>query len=669
MNKACLSFSALLIVACCFAQPLVAQNPTKSVRRGYKIEYTRIIPNGVSGFVPIRVRVTRTPAVPSTNDESLNVSVNINNDWDLSSNGSEFSTELILQGGKTSAEVELLVELNQNGYDSLVVEKGSRHTNSRGNDLLYEQIAITMAPTTDNNWLLISSKAPKSRSVSRTYFPGQPLANGNSYPGVATVIYNEHFSDDNEVPGLESIFGQPLAEILGGPDWHALQPADLPETWVGLSSVIHVLISNDEFKSLTQVPAYRKILEQWVAAGGYLIVFNPENSLAHAGSIFPSLLGSERSTQPRMWSPVSTKRNGGPIGLVQEYNPEPASELVAKDRAAFAPYLNGMVVVMVPPERLPSWFGNRHFEGYHPITSQANRVGGLGRESAIPGVGKPPIALFGVFTGLFLFLIGPVILVIVTLNNDRRFLFFFVPLFSFLTCTGILGYAIVADFSKQLARTNTITTLDSRSGFAYSKAYSAYYCGSQPPYYAYDLDTLIQTTIEDKTGYRIRKLPEENRLSSPRIQPRKNHEVYTAKPYRTQQRFLVAKSAEKPSIPEVTNLLGGRIKRAYFEYEGKTYLVRDLDPKQTTLGIEMPPANCWEELKKVVNDQDTRGGSPLFRSGRTEINAAVHSMRNLGPNKLFTHYFVAIIDVNPAIAPLIEPFEYKLQLHVVHGNY
>ena len=31
--------------------------------------------------------------------------------------------------------------------------------------------------------------------------------------------------------------------------------------------------------------------------------------------------------------------------------------------------------------------------------------------------------------------------------------------------------------------------------------------------------------------------------------------------------------------------------------------------------------------------------------------------------------FAAIIDNNPAIEPLIEPFDYKLQLHVVHGKY
>ena len=671
MNKVYLVLSAILLVACCFAQPLVAQNPTTKVKRGYKIEFTRVLPQAMIGEVPVRVRITRVPAVPSASDESLTVTMDLNNGWGDTSQ-SEFSAELVLPAGKTSAEVELLVDL-QDSYYSLIVERGS-HTKSRGNDLIHDQINLSrnmrQGRNNDASWLLISSKAPKTHVDKLTRYPGAIPVNSNVFGVIPSAPFAQSFRGDKAIPGLSKIFNDRLVNKLNRPNWHALRPAELPETWVGLSSINYVLISNDEFKSLTQVADYRKMIEQWVAAGGCLIVFNAENSLSHADSVFPSLLGPERAKKARMWAPVGTGNRGLSVHSSRNLTPKPASELVAKDRAAISPYLNGLVTVTVSPEELPGWFANRHFQGGNTIVSESTRINGFGRESAIPGVGKPPIALFGVFTGVFLFLIGPVILMIVTLNNDRRFLFFLVPLFSFLTCTGILGYAIVADFNRQLARTDTITSLDSRSGLAYTKAYSAYYCGSQPAYYAYDTDTLVQTTIENESGYRILQLPDENRLSSPRIQPRKNHEVFTAKPYRTQQRFLVSKSAKDSNIPEVTNLLGGRIARAVFEYQGKAFIVRDLEPKQTGLGVELTLEQRRLELRKAVADQQIRGGSPLFRSGESSAYGVVTSLTNADfKNKMKARDFVAVLDVNPAIDSLIEPFDYKLQLHVVHGKY
>ena len=671
MNKKCLFVAALLIV-CCFAQLLIAQNAIPAGKRGLKIDYQALLPNAEYGKLPIRFRITRVPPVPATNDLHFNVMAS--NAWDVESRHSPSSSaELILPGGKTSAEVELLVDLaDGNDYCTLLVEQGKRHTNSIGNDLLHEQFNNHQnLGTLDPSWLLISSNAPKNQLVSsKTYYPGQNV-NGYGYGNsVASgqLTFAGCFGDGGgkPIPGLKKIFSQPLLSVLNLPNWHALHPAELPETWMGLSSISYILISNDEFKSLTQTPGDRKIIEQWVASGGCLIIFNSDDSLSHAASVFPSLLGSERTKPARLWSPISSGNRNSNFKnqwtrYAQKQKLKPANELVAKDRLAFASYLNGAVAVMVSPEKIPNGFSKTHFSNSISGTKRSLRVDNFGRQSAIPGVGKPPIALFGIFTGLFLFLIGPVILMIVTLNNDRRFLFFLVPVFSFLTCTGILGYAIVADFNKQWARTDTLTVLDSHAGFAYSQTSSAYYCGNQPSYYAYDTDTFVQTTLDDDSGFRIRQLAKENQLSSPRIQPRKNHEVFTAKPYRTQQRLLVAESAEQPGVPEVTNLLGSRIERVSFQYDGKQYMIRDLEPKQTALGIEMRLVDCRKELLEAVSNRQIRGGSSFFGTNTSQIKNAINNQK--------AGTFVAIIDSNPAIEPLIEPFEYKLQLHVVHGKY
>ena len=271
------------------------------------------------------------------------------------------------------------------------------------------------------------------------------LGNGTASP----VNFNQAFSGKNRVPGLKKIFGSDLSSVLNRPNWHALQPNELPQTWVGLVSIGRILISNDELKSISQVPAYRKIIQQWVASGGYLYVFNSDNSLSHADSVFPTLLGKEQTTSTRRWQPLNSAKTNRWKG-----EPLDANELSVKNTMASSPYGNGLVVVMVAPEKLSSSIES--VVPYpSPIANQYMQRNRNERNSSIPGVGKPPIALFGVFTALFLFLIGPVILVVVTLNNDRRFLFFLVPLFSFLTCSSILCYAMVVDFNKQLARTET----------------------------------------------------------------------------------------------------------------------------------------------------------------------------------------------------------------------
>ena len=662
----------ILLATCCFAQALFAQNAPPKPK--FKIDYQILLPNNNGSVAPIRVRITRVPAVPLTTNQYFHAT--IHNNWNTdNSEACSTAAELTIPAGKTSAEVELLFSAAQSNYSKLLIEQGRTHTRGSGNDLFHDQIESLQSSQYSRSWLLISSNAPKepctqSQTVSLA-------TQGNRLNGsgiVSPANFNEAFRGNKRVPGLKEIFGSDISSVLNRPNWHALQPNELPQTWVGLASIGRILISNDELKSIAQVPAYRKIIQQWVASGGYLYVFNSGNSLSHADSVFPTLLGKEQTTSTRRWQPLnSAKPNQWKNDLLS------SSELSAKNKLASSSYGNGLVVVMVAPEKLSSLpelivpYPNTISNQFLQRNRNPSSISFARRNSPIPGVGKPPIALFGVFTALFLFLIGPVILVVVTLNNDRRFLFFLVPLFSFLTCSSILCYAMVVDFNKQLARTETITVLDSRTGVAFTQASSAYYCGNQPSYYSYDTDTLVQTTTDQDSGYRIRQLPEENQLSSPRIQPRKIHEVFTARPYPTQQRFRVTDSAKQPGTPEVTNLLGSRINRAAFEFKGKIYLVEDVAPKQTALGVEVSKAECRDKLDETISEQQTfagkmlaDGGPPFFSANSSRIDSAINKFRT---RQSRTGQFVAIIDTNPAIEPLIEPFDYKLQLHVVHGKH
>jgi len=65
---------------------------------------------------------------------------------------------------------------------------------------------------------------------------------------------------------------------------------------------------------------------------------------------------------------------------------------------------------------------------------------------------------------------------------------------------------------------------------------------------------------------------------------------------------------------------------------------------------------------------DRRSLGPTVRELIRQL-ASNSAISKLTTNRVETREFVAIIDTNPATEPLIEPFDYKLQLHVVHGKH
>ena len=141
MNSTRFSLLALLLIALCSAQLAIAQTPTTTAKRGFKIEYSPILPNATGNKAPIRVRITRIPAVPSASDQSFNITTY--NGWHFESIDSpSISTELVLPASKTAAETELLADISSNSYQQLLVEQGSRHTRSPNNDLLRNEIDV-----------------------------------------------------------------------------------------------------------------------------------------------------------------------------------------------------------------------------------------------------------------------------------------------------------------------------------------------------------------------------------------------------------------------------------------------------------------------------------------------------------------------------------------------
>lgn len=665
-----LAFSGLLIhqTGTAFAQ---TGGPPK-----FKIEYGLDFPGAEKGVAPLRVRMSRQPAAPLGRDQRFNVLAS--EGWNLNRRSSKsVSSELIIPAGQTTAEVVLYVQLDSNNDFVLLIENGRGDNNYSPNDLLRTNVStgsvragMGRITTGDNSWLIVSSKVKNVRPLFQTTVSNANggVVNFGTAQNISSVSQNWG-QDLATAPGLKTIFGETPVELSQSwSSFHATPPNNLPETWIGLSCIDYLMIEASEFESLCESSDYQELFENWVGAGGSLIVFNTKNSLAHASRIFPALLGDNNSNKPARWNvfkkPNSESINPIPIATTatnrSKITTKLTGELAATDLVAVATYLRGEVIAIASPESLPKRITINSFPTKRDIGKSIYRTPEFNHLSAVPGVGKPPITLFAIATGLFLFLIGPVVLLVVSLNNDRRYFFYAVPITSFITCSCILGYAVIADFNKQWARTETVMTLDQQSGRAFVEATSAYYCGNQPSYYAFDYKTLFATSVDSSNGFKIRQWENETRLSGSKIQPRRTHEVYSAKPIPTNQKFVVLPAKRDEGAPQVTNGLGGKIKIAGFEHQGEYFLVRDLDQNQTAVAQRISRAECQAEIGKTLRSQRPPGGSPFF-TDRINQNYAIQILR---PNE-----FAAVLETNPAIAPIIQPFELKLQSHIVHGRY
>ena len=75
---------------------------------------------------------------------------------------------------------------------------------------------------------------------------------------------------------------------------HGCRIEDVPDEWIGLSSTQYILISASDLNTICKQHDFkRRGIENWVAAGGSLIVFDCGSKYEKLKQIFPRLLGIE----------------------------------------------------------------------------------------------------------------------------------------------------------------------------------------------------------------------------------------------------------------------------------------------------------------------------------------------------------------------------------------
>lgn len=716
-----IGFLALLVFFLTDSHACVGQS-VPAGKQGYRVTVTNNWPMHLDGAQPFKFKIAKEPRKPSLRDEVFTVTIESRSYFGGRNLSDRFSRQVTLPAGALSVESEIIFNNGTNSrnymYGDLMlsVESGDGNGTTDASDLY--QTSITRNYNQNgyvSGSVLHLGDQFKSGTTDESYAFWRGMPNNLKYNfrgynvGMATTAQAFNAVNGKVILGLDE------AIVTSAGNWLKTDFSSLPENWIGLTGIDTIVIDIADLKKLCKVEDRRTMLENWVAAGGQLIVGNPQNDFSHVPEIFPTLLGNNRPvaqweifqidnalekkriaaikaeeerirTQIQMGLGMNMDEiDNAYLANLQEPATNSEIKLFTGDGAVVSSYMTGAVA------GVKDIYNKKNRFGYERITMAFNRVKGpsirapqlnLSTEEAnispIPDVGDPPIGLFGTLIFGFLFLIGPIIILLIRhAKGKKQHLFFMVPVFSFLTCVAILGYSVITNLGTQWGRAETITILHPVSGTALTNTASAYYCGDQPDSYAYNPETLVGLESHQGDSTKIITSEEGVRISGTRIAPRRVHVVTTQK---VQPVSLAMRIKETPNSdqPTVVNQLGTRVHVAAVKFNDKVYMVFGLDDGESAVAepfeIDAFCVAAKKHLQLYRPEQSIFGKSlsdTLFTSPGMQFSQSVANGFNRRIESRLSHdgEYVAAVEDDLMAKELIQPFNYKIKNHIIYGKY
>ena len=328
----------------------------------------------------------------------------------------------------------------------------------------------------------------------------------------------------------------------------------------------------------------------------------------------------------------------------------------------------------------------------HRVAATSLEGEGRGFNFQIPGVGQPPVKTFQVLIGLFLLLAGPIMMIVLKRLKQMQYLFIAVPLLSAIVCGSLVVYAIAVDGSNQWGRSQTVTHLDHRTSMAVTHSRATYYSGKHPGAYGLPVDGLGIATAEDNSRLRVDFENNSMKLSGGNIAARIPHEVMVARPYETNHRLLVLPGKEtdtaeeetdskKAAPPRVQNRLEADVRWALIRTDKGYFVVNNLKAGQTTASQATKLSREAATVRRIVNELspvtvglNVNSYNAYYSNEGTEFgedHRVVCSLRDGDIGDLLDrpNSYFALMEEFPLVAEQLEPVEYKMQLHVVRGQW
>ncbi len=739
---------------------------------------TGIVPKGVSGYTvtiqddwvcghqglyPIRVTLKTNPAKNVVNDTRFTVSISSRR---YSQPSNIVSTPLIIPAGRNSGSVELYVDMgnSNNSYQTeVLVEKGEYDGRLDRQDVVLTSVNTRdyygMQPSVlfvssgfsqpaQQSWVCYQDKMQSIGSPRPAFVSNDPIPRIN----LLDSVYEQSNPGTTSKPGTAT---SPWIVVSNSERIHGVHPDYLPVNWIGLSSIDQILISMTDFKTIClKQDADRARIEQWIVAGGTLIVFDTGPGFQEADKIWPFLLGPERAPNGDQvfseWSVPGSKikslrqllpravnqqqyyydqntvwlnsdarevatvqketekwKNYEKPSLIpaagQTTNQKNANLRASKsvDKFAISHYVNGRIIAI--NDDLSTWNASDWRELQNAITSSggemSNRIG-LSTGSiempglAIPGVGEPPIRTFQILIGLFLLLAGPVMLIVLKRTGQMQYLFVAVPWLSMMVCLSLFFYAILVDGSNRWGRTQSVTTINHRTNMSVTHSRTNYYSGVNPGRYDFPEHTMsLVPPGGASNSIRSRFVEGKQEISGGDIRARMPHEVISIRSQMSPQRLtlILPQADSKDQLPAIRNRLGADVKLVVFRTDDGLFMIENLkaDEMKTATEINdfLATTKAFSEIKSLSPYlENAYSGSRRNRYGRRyyygqvddselasygEDARVIETIRGSKIIELLSRpkTYVAILEQFPLAAEQVEPVDYKLQVHVVRGQW
>lgn len=491
--------------------------------------------SGVDGqaFRGVKITVATDPrSGPTTQDHSLRVVI-CSNGHSSYSYDEKVTAYIDIPAGATSVDAIVDVPQRQTwntihvqffedgaplkGYEG-TLNQSRTGTRFYGDDSVGVVVIDADAPTRDDFRALMTNIASAQSLVKNQHkLPDVrwllSTVPSNQYAGNGVLSYTTEQFDDAQL----------LQTYAGHDGMDLLPPSELSASWLAQSNADLIVISLDDLKLLkTKHTDQHRALQQWVMAGGSLVVYGCGNEWERLPELLP-LAGLPRDSQQpgesKQWRlPLKSKfqsqvegvfdqnqgaytyvqPNGTVITTTAPLDPNQINNVPSLPRQSdwksppFAWTRCGLGVVVAyksdnPFPGVPSDWGGlwntlearqflwsrRHGMSHHQENPDFWNF-------VIPGVGEAPVFSFMTMIALFMLLIGPANYYY--LNRSRRLslLLVTVPLGAGIFTAGLFAFALLSDGFATRTRVRSYTVLESDSGLAASISRQTFYTAFVP---------------------------------------------------------------------------------------------------------------------------------------------------------------------------------------------
>jgi hypothetical protein len=654
---------ALLVAAvpCLARNGAVARLPIAGVKmkNGLNLEIDSR-GSDANGYRPIKVKVTNFPPVPSKYDRQVRVTLKI---MGYGAYGRvSVSQVLEIPEGATSAEA--IISAPHDGranYLSVEVREGGQKLHDLSSDYLMINTFGGWGGGDESfpSLLMISSTVPLSpqrdQLIAQNTSQIPETAATNNLPDVRNIMAATHDANAGISQAYGTITDRSMLSLLESSSrLEMLPPAEMPDRWIDLSTYSIAFISRGELKDLaTKYPARKTALQEWLAGGCVLVVYDAGDDFQHLAEIekllqlAPRPEAGKKETPYRGWIPAQEEdknRRGKHYGnSSQNYR----NMAIAQTGIIPAPNATTVTPPVTTPETTPARKGppfvsrpaqmgwliavpaQNPFPGevddwewlMNSIPDQReswNYRHGLSLTSTndgfwdwhIAGVGAAPVFSFVLLATLFAIAIGPVNYLVLGRMQRLSMLLFTVPAGALLVTLALFLYAIVTDGLGVRTRVRSYTLIDQRSGQMVSWSRQSYFASIAPSRgLKFPEDTtvvpLVQKPTDGRQQYRAMDWePDGQRLKSGFISSRSLQQYMVLRSGKSTGRLEVTEPPAAPRL-QARNSLGTGIELLILrDSRGEYFSAPQFPQGATAEPARIPATDARTALTKLIKARD-----------------------------------------------------------------